>query len=417
MKMTYIEFFERDAAENICACITHTPERVILIGDKKRLMESHAERYKSILADQGKSVEFICRSVTRNNLKDIIKALSEIIETYDDCAFDLTGGDELYLVAMGIVFERYKEKNIQMHRFNIRNGTILDCDQDGRTIMEGSLPELTVEENVRIYGGDIVYDRESGEATYIWDMNYEFTEDIDTMWDICKADVKYWNTRLNILEAVEKVGNLYSDERSTAASVRSVTEYLEEAGKKYIDISDFLKRLQQAGLVTEFKCDGDTIAVTYKNEQIKRCLVKQGQALEMKVFKAICDAEEKDGTLTYYDVMNGVHIDWDGDIHDNAQNDTENEVDVMMMRGLVPVFVSCKNGSVSMEELYKLSSVANKFGGKYAKKVLIATALGTNVYAESFRRRAKDMGIRLVEDIQSMSDEELNKEVRTFWSN
>ena len=31
--MTYIEFFDKIASENISACLTYTPDRVIYIGD------------------------------------------------------------------------------------------------------------------------------------------------------------------------------------------------------------------------------------------------------------------------------------------------------------------------------------------------------------------------------------------------
>ena len=44
--------------------------------------------------------------------------------------------------------------------------------------------------------------------------------------------------------------------------------------------------------------------------------------------------------------------------------ETKNEIDVMLMRGVVPVFVSCKNGAVKMDELYKLDTVAQRFGGR-----------------------------------------------------
>ncbi|MBQ3004644.1 MAG: hypothetical protein IJD88_01815 [Clostridia bacterium] len=69
--------------------------------------------------------------------------------------------------------------------------------------------------------------------------------------------------------------------------------------------------------------------------------------------------------------MTGVVIDWDGKLHDeNTEKvlDTENEIDVLMMHGVIPVFVSCKSSSVDSNELYKLNTIAEKFGGPYAKK-------------------------------------------------
>lgn len=416
--MTCIEFFEKDASENICTCLTMAPNRMILIGDKMKHMQKHIERYKRILSNRGIETEFLCRTVNKNNMQSIIDALSQIIETYDDCVFDLTGGEDLYLVAMGIVFERYKDKGVQMHHFNIRNGTIIDCDQDGHTLLEDESIKLSVEENIRIYGGEIVYEYEKENATISWNMIDDFKEDIDKIWEICKTDVRLWNTQMGVFAAAEEVRDQTYDELTTVASVPCIINILENVNGKYVTIWRILNGLMNAGLLTAFECDDETFSITYKNVQVKLCLTKAGQALEMKMYKAALEASEKNGSLTYNDVMTGVYIDWDGDIHtEQDEYDTENEIDVMMMHGLVPVFVSCKNGYVDIDELYKLHSVADRFGGKYAKKILIATALGSNDFSEYLRQRAKDMSIRLVEGIQDMDDTELNKVIRTFWTN
>lgn len=416
--MTYIEFFEKDATENICACLTKAPERLILLGDNRKLMQKHIERYKPILAARGIEAEFLCRNINKNQMQDIINTLTELIETYEDCVFDLTGGDDLYLVAMGIVFERYKEKGIQMHRFNIRNNTIIDCDQDGQTILEGETAYLSVEENIRLYGGDIVYERDRKNSTLAWDMNSYFKKDIDDMWDICKKDVKMWNTQIGFLAAVEAAGERSNEDLTTVASVARISAFLESIGRKYAPAWRFLYELQNMGLITWLSYDSETVSITYKNQQVKRCLTKAGQILEMKIYKAALEASAKDGSPVYNDVMTGVYIDWDGNIHtEEDAYDTENEVDVMMMHSLVPVFVSCKNGSIGMDELYKLNSVADRFGGKYARKVLVATALDEKDFSEYLRQRAKDMNIRLFEGVQHLDEATLKDEVRKFWTN
>ena len=79
--------------------------------------------------------------------------------------------------------------------------------------------------------------------------------------------------------------------------------------------------------------------------------------------------------------------------------------DVILMHGVTPLFISCKNGSIAEEELYKLHTVATRFGGSHVKKMLVATELpkkGDNPnYA--FIQRAKDMGIYLVTDAANLS--------------
>lgn len=373
--MTFIEFFDKTSVENICACLTQAPERVIMLGDKTKLLLRHAERYKAVFAERGHNVEFICKSVNRNNLQSIVAFLSDIVETYDNCSFGLTGGDDLFLTAAGIVYERYKHKNIQLHRFNIRNNTVYDCDGDGNTFAVNENSALSVSENIRIYGGDITYG-EGGKAK--WKLDEEFKRDIRTIWDICKKDVKDWNSCIN---SSDKHSRVFCD-------------------------------LEQAGLLRRV---GNRIE--YKNPQIKQCLTKAGLALEMIIYLAGKEAVDANGNKIYSDVMNGVCIDWDGST-DSGKYDTKNEIDVIMMHGMLPVFISCKNGSVETEELYKLNSVAEKFGAQYAKKILVATALDNmGEFSSYFRQRAKDMNIRIVEGLQKMSFEVLQKTVDGFWCN
>ena len=83
---------------------------------------------------------------------------------------------------------------------------------------------------------------------------------------------------------------------------------------------------------------------------------------------------------------------------------------------VVPVFISCKNGVLTSDELYKLNTVANRFGGKYAKKVLVTTAISSLGEAGKYiRQRAGDMKIRIIDDIHTLSDEEIEKKLRTLW--
>ena len=421
--MTYIEFFDKTLVENICASLTNPPERVILIGDKKKTLESQAQRYSKILLERGFEVEFLYKSVNKNNIQNVLDVLSEIIETYEDCVFDLTGGEDIYLVATGIVFERYKYKNIQMHRFNLHNNTIQDCDLDGKTILESTIPELSIEENIHIYGGDIVYDDIKPNTTPLWDFEDDFADDIDAMWEICRDDVRLWNTQTGVFAVAEQLRDPNSDELTTVVSLFSLKEHLKMTGANYVFVRRIINGLYNAGLINAQE-DDRYFSITYKNEQVKKCLTKAGQVLEMKIYISALRTCEKDGTYTYNDVMNGVYIDWDGDIHTEQEtHDTENEIDVMMMHGMVPVFVSCKNGYIDMDELYKLNTVATRFGGKYAKKVLVATALDENGdFAKQLRARAKEMRIKVVpssnnEKVQDMDDTELQRIIKSFWSN
>ena len=168
-------------------------------------------------------------------------------------------------------------------------------------------------------------------------------------------------------------------------------------------------------MLTGYEEDGFTVSVSFKNMQIRKCLTKAGLALELKIYAEALALTDDSGEKLYDDAVNGVVIDWDGEGDDEFG--TENEVDILLMHDMVPVFISCKNGYVTTDELYKLNTVAERFGGGYGKKILVATALETMGDAANYlRRRAKDMNIRLIDDLQDLSEEDLQKRMRTLWN-
>ena len=100
-------------------------------------------------------------------------------------------------------------------------------------------------------------------------------------------------------------------------------------------------------------------------------------------------------------MLNGVYIDWNGG--ETNELDTFNEIDVILLSGFTPIFVSCKNGQVDDDELYKLETVANRFGGEKVKTVLIASYFGKQGESrEHFINRAKEMDIEFIEQVQKL---------------
>ena len=225
--MTYVEFFDRNATENVCACLSYAPERVIFIGDNAKLMKKHAENYKKVFDGRGYSTEIQVRGVIKNDLDSAVAVLEELLSEYDDLAFGLTGGQELLLVALGIVYGKNPDKVPQLHRFNLRNGTVCDIDKDGVTVFCDT-PTLSVEENIRIYGGEVLYSDVNDRKTYKWELDSEFASDVDTLWEICRRDVKSWNLQVAVFDAMEVAGYPTDDGLTTIALRNEVERQLEK---------------------------------------------------------------------------------------------------------------------------------------------------------------------------------------------
>ena len=419
--MTYIEFFNNVDCENIISCLTAVPDRVIMFGSSNKLIEARKLKYEKVFCDRGHNIEFIARSAAKNRLDLIIEKLTEIVNTYDDCVFDITGGDELLILALGMVYSANKDKNIQIHKINIDKNTIYDCDMDGKTVYRET-PVLSAEENVRIYGGEIIYGDVESDHTYRWDLNSDFLADVEYMWRMCRTDVRYWNMQMGVLDAANEKGVKSNGGLTLTISMSALENELKHRKAKYKKAPGIINYLMNKGLITEFDDESDdSLKVTFKNHQVKRCLVKAGMVLEMKVYTTVKRLTDKKGTPIYNDALNGVVIDWDGVCHDERKEhiyDTENEVDVIVMHDAVPVFISCKNGDFDSDELYKLNTVARRFGGQYGKRVLVATTLEhmNNDKACYIRQRAKDMNITLIDDIHQIDDKEIEARLNGLWS-
>ena len=409
--MTIVEFYDSDPIENAVSLLLEGAEKIIYIGYNSKQLKRVIEDYSEIASNKGVLVEFDSKTANRNDLLSITTVLENIVEAEKECVFDLSGGDDLYLVAAGIVYERNKDK-VQLHRFNVHNGKLSDCDADGN-ILKTSFKELSLNEIIRCSGGRIIYDAEEPLATHIWDFTPDFVSDVEVLWGLCTKNNRYWNMMISSIgqNTVYKNDDLLSIEINYNALENS----LNNKGVNDNYIKDFFKKLSSCGFIKDLVITEHTLSYKYKNNDIKECLSKAGLLLELFIMIKATALKNEDGSSYYTDALTGVMIDWnDEEIEDRRP--VRNEIDVLLVKGLVPVFVSCKNGEVEVDELYKLSTVANRFGGKCAKKVIIAPSIDEmGKKAEYIAERANEMGIKIIKDFDEFTDGKLNSVLKNLY--
>lgn len=409
--MTIVEFYDSDPIENAVSLLLEGAEKIIYIGYNSKQLKRVIEDYSEIASNKGILVEFDSKTANRNDLLSIATVLENVVEAEKECVFDLSGGDDLYLVAAGIVYERNKDK-VQLHRFNVRNGKLSDCDADGN-ILKTSFKELSLNEIIRCSGGRIIYDTEEPLTTHIWDFTPDFVSDVEVLWGLCTKNNRYWNMMISSIgqNTVYKNDDLLSIEINYNALENS----LNNKGVNDNYIKEFFKKLSGCGFIKDLVITEHTLSYKYKNNDIKECLSKAGLLLELFIMIKATALKNEDGSSYYTDALTGVMIDWnDEEIEDRRP--VRNEIDVLLVKGLVPVFVSCKNGEVEVDELYKLSTVANRFGGKCAKKVIIAPSIDEmGKKAEYIAERANEMGIKIIKDFDEFTDGKLNSVLKNLY--
>ena len=204
--------------------------------------------------------------------------------------------------------------------------------------------------------------------------------DVQDMWKVYQQEPEIWTKQCALLAGICAHGG----------SGLTVSAEVPEKPD-----ADHIRRLTERKLISGYRERGHTVTLTFRDSHVKRTLSRAGDLLELWLFLAA----KSDPAFT--DAIMGAKIQWAGKADKSA---TANEIDGLMMHGAVPVYVSCKIGSVPKEALYEVDSVAARFGGSYAVKALLCARLSGNAAGkETLRQRAADMDILLIEDVDRLS--------------
>lgn len=396
--MTLIACFNNNLADNIAACLRYRPDKLILLGDETE-MQKPMERYRKIL--QGRNLWTYVEpcNIQGKDMNGICATLSRIVRSEKNCVFDLTGGDALVVMAVGAMLtslDSKERKNVSVQVYDADRGAAVGCDGD-RRVFPGNKAELTVSEVIMLYGG-IVYPSSDQPAANLT------PADLAPLWSIVSADPRNWNQAVSSLCEFESRSPSKTEIRLYLPHLRnSIHDY----ETKEADVLDLLEKFEARGIIHNHS-SRDVLHYSYTSPLLQYCTRKAGNVLEVKALleaRALADGR----TPFFRDCQTSVNIDWDGVVHPAAKKafETRNEVDLILTRGTTPLFVSCKNGDVDEQELYKLHAVASHFGGPQVKKMLIVTDLEMKKISTelSFTQRAQDMGICLVENAAKLSDE------------
>ena len=381
------EFLSEESIENIITCMNFKIDKAVFFGyesavrSHKKVTESFIRKYCKV-----PQVEFI--TVPRDDLFETERIIRKEVErekaSASELYFDLTGGEELTLVAIGMIARDYK---IPMHVYDIREGRLIDLSAgDGAGISVTGIPKYTrfdIDRFIESRGGVINYslhkDLKSLDDPHL-------SEFVDKLWNVSKKYSNDWTCFSAFLrEHMAPAGGLDVDRNRDTVEAALKKENSEF--RSQTKLNDILEELAGIGVLCNLRIDSEKYRFTFKNELVKECLWDGGSILELHTYKN--ERARAD------DCKLGVHLDWDGIIHQRVGDDVYNEIDVMCLNGYIPTFISCKNGKMSggttLHALYELMAVADHFGGKYARKVLVATHPIGDVYL----KRAEEMGIEV----------------------
>ena len=390
---TLIELFDECQTNNVIAAIALKPEKVVYIGFKETMTNERITYLENFFKNKGIDISLEFEIVGRFNLEAAEEKLLSVISRYPDSFVDITGGRELLLTAAG---KASYGKNISIIQYDPDSGKLKSLE-NGKELSDTADPDITIKDIIGLNGGTVLPDAP-------WVLDADFCEDIKNVWELCRDNCGLWNRQATALGNFEKYGKL-------DAFFRVSTDLydLRKRKKDAFINEELIEKLKEKNLIYGYEKNGDYVSFFYKNDSVRRLITKSGNALELygyMTIKKIMAENEKFAD----DCDVGVFVDWDG--KDIYGAETTNEIDIIIVKDFIPVFISCKNGEVYKEALYELDTMARRFGGEYAKKVMFASYVSADDNKKEYiKKRASDMGITLIYGIDKMPEEKFSEEI------
>ncbi|MBR6785351.1 MAG: DUF1887 family protein [Clostridia bacterium] len=382
---TLIELFDKDAIYNYLAATVFKPQKVCFIGDKLSLDSDEAAAAKKFASLAGLDCKFEFISANTNDYNDMRRTIEETIrkETANgnDCSVDVTGGKDLALVAAGSLIP----SNVNVIRYDktVNAFRFLGSEKTQKVDIG-----LTCEAFITIAGGTIFSKPRN--------MNYG-----DKEWEIIRKVTRIyfenreiWNRFVKYLQQVakgenEKVrDNLFVDAPFSFSDNDRVFSCNKTVMREH-ERAQAIKNLH-------FSDDGNRLSFEFFSAEIANLLVNEGVWLELAVYLAGKNSDK------FSDVQTSVKFVWDIASGDEtlgsiiADSTPRNEIDVVLTRGVMPVFVSCKTRAPINDDLNELYTIKQKFGGELAKAVLATTKFVGDDWPVA--ERAKEMGIFILDE-------------------
>ena len=385
-----IEFLDDEPIENVITCLNYSFDKVIFFGYSE-IIEKRHESMEQFLKRRCDVKRVLFYPVSHTDLSSVVELMRENIEKELEQShqgfFDITGGENLVLVAFGILSGEMK---LPMHMYDVESGKLIELNRDAvlpiSRVLEQKPVEFNLDRHIELQGGIVNY-RMNKTLKNIRDEEFDLL--LPRLWEVSQKHADVWNVFSDFLKQNSEDSTEEGDEQDDLAvdlPAKQVLAYVRKsrALDTLQELEHILDDCAAAGILENVFYDDEKYSFRYHSSMIKDCLWDAGSILELHTYQ-----QEKIGAD---DCRVGIHLDWDGVINGRDGNDVLNEIDVLSLHGYVPTFISCKNGHVDKEALYELDAVTKKFGGKYAKKALAATRKlsGTDL------RRAQEMNIEVL---------------------
>ena len=367
---TLIELYDESPIQNVLGTEMFHPEETILICPPEVASDQNLkDSLRKYFRHRGCDVRLTFVPVSLLDAEKVAVQLREVLNTHDECAIDIAGGTDASLFAAGAVsgeFPVYTYSRKKNMFFEIRNAPFAR-----------SLPctvRLDIESCFLMAGGTLLPGREDNKKLA------GMLEQIDRLFTVFCEYRTIWNRQISYIQKISssEEGVLEADGKRTEKSDHGMITADE----------GLLLALEKAGLVKDLSCTDEHVHFSFPDSMVRFWLRDIGSVLELHVYRACLKAG------CFDDVVLSAVVNWQGGR--DQRDGVTNEIDVMAVQGIQPVFISCKTSEIKTEALNELAILRDRFGGKDSRAIIVtSTSSGSN--HAPMHRRASQLGIEVLE--------------------
>lgn len=383
---TLIELYDERPIENVLGSEVFRPERTVFlcpaeVAQDKRLQK----KLRDYFVHRGLNTEVEFRQSSPFSSEKLLRQLRSVTESCGECVIDITGGTDAALFACG---QFCAETDIPAFTYSRRRGCFYSIH---RAEFADRLPctvQHKVEDCFMMAGGAMRPGRVDNAllARYAGDFSPFF-----------RFYLRHRSEWTQMIQYIQQSSRTEKGE-PISLSVEAAYTVRAERGTRVNAPEGCLTELEAMGFLKDVYISREVVRYTFRDRQIRAWLRDIGSVLELYVYQTCLD------TGLFNDVRTSAVVDWEGDL---KQENVTNEIDVMGMRGILPVFISCKTCEVSTEALNELAILRDRFGGHGAKAAIV-----TSRYCRSItRRRASELGIDVI-DLNDLKAERIAERIR-----
>lgn len=391
---TLVEFYDHDPLENIVSLLRGSYRKVIFVYFERANVPKPQERAAlTRWVEQRFSIPCRFLGLPEHCIPCAVEHFRALLDEEGDCEFDITGGSSVFISAAGMLLARYGAERMRLHEYGPASGQCLYRYPEDAPGNKGTAGTLSVTEFFALRGIALL----GGGTPIRYDLEARgLGRDLTRLWESVRGNLRAWNSFCTTSSKFYREhGGVVMEKVMSAGEYRSCRVIFESLEK-----SGLLHSLQE-------KKEHDRLRITARLEiayESAFLYEKAGNLLELIMYRAARDSG------LFADCCTGVKLDWNGELQRGSN--PNNEIDLVLTRGHVPCFVSCKNTNVTKEYLYEIVTMTRHFGGIHAVPMVFSTMRAN----DAVRARAEEMGVVLMDGIGRLPAARLAARLREICS-